>query len=73
MSMSFPKGGSAGGGGIGMGMGGGPKVVAVPMQNQAVLDVLVALTGQNFGFDQRAWKTWYATQDKPPVVNARRD
>ena len=34
--------------------------------NQAVLDALVALTGQNFNFDKQAWKYWYAAQKKAP-------
>ena len=38
---------------------------AKPFANQAVLDALVALTGQNFNFDQQAWKYWYAAQKKP--------
>ncbi|MGD0896308.1 MAG: HEAT repeat domain-containing protein [Thermoguttaceae bacterium] len=72
MSMAFPTGGTKGG--IGMGMGGnGPKIILLHVQNQSVLDALVAITGQNFGFDQRAWKTWYAAQNKAPPVDARRN
>ena len=39
---------------------------AKPFANQAVLDALVALTGQNFNFDKQAWRYWYAAQKKPP-------
>ena len=27
-----------------------------------VLTALVTITGQNFGYDQRAWATWYRNQ-----------
>lgn len=79
MSMSFnpnPKGGSVPGGisGTGMGMNmNQPKLFAQQMQNQSVLDALVALTGQNFGFDPRAWHAWYNAQKKSEAGNARRD
>lgn len=38
---------------------GGPAAVDVPVQNQFVLEALIELTGQNFEFDQRAWRRWY--------------
>jgi hypothetical protein len=73
MSMSFPTGGTKGGIGMGMGGGGGgPKMVLYTVQNQSVLDALVVITGQNFSFDQRAWRTWYASQNKPQPIDARR-
>ena len=52
--------------GGGMSAGGGPTIIYVPMSNQCVLDALVALTGQNFGFDQDAWKNWFRAQRKAP-------
>jgi hypothetical protein len=63
MSSSFSKGGS---GGAGLSMGGGPKIISQNILNQAVLDALVAITGQNFNFDKQAWKHWYASQKKAP-------
>jgi hypothetical protein len=47
-----------------------PTVIRRSLQNQGVLDALVAITGQNFGYDQRAWNTWYANQKArgAPVV-----
>jgi hypothetical protein len=60
MTTSFGKG--PGGGGTGLGMNVQPKVVRQTMQNQGVLDALVNITGENFGFDQRAWNTWYTTR-----------
>jgi len=38
-----------------------------------VLDALTAITGQNFGFNQAAWRRWYAAQKKPETIDARRD
>jgi len=55
----------------------GPRVVIHHVQNQQVLDALTKMTGVSFGYDQRAWKAWYA-QDQvareagKPVVDARR-
>ena len=46
-------------GSIGISRGNGPKVVEVPVQNRAVLEALVELTGQNFDYDQRVWRRWY--------------
>jgi hypothetical protein len=48
----------SGDGGIGMSRG-GPSIVEIPVQNRDVLEALVALTGQNFQYDQRAWRYWY--------------
>lgn len=69
-----PHGSGAPGGGVGMSAGGGPTIIHQSIPNQAVLDALVALTGQNFNFDKQAWKYWYAAQKKPPAsLDARRD
>jgi hypothetical protein len=62
MTNTFTKNGSGGGmgmGGMGMGMNQKPTIILHEMHNQGVLDALVAITGQNFGYDQRAWQTWY--------------
>ncbi len=59
MTSTFSK---NGGGGGGLAMNQQPKVIHIPYNNQGVLDALVAITGQNFGFDQRAWHTWYTNQ-----------
>jgi hypothetical protein len=60
--------------GTGMSAGGGPTYISKTFTNQAVLDALIALTGQNFNFDKVAWKDWYASQKKPPKqIDARRD
>jgi hypothetical protein len=62
-----------GSGGTGLSMGGGPKYITRQIPNQSVLDALVAITGQNFSFDQHAWRAWLATQKKADDVNPRRD
>jgi hypothetical protein len=73
MSSTFSK-GPGGLGSTGLSAGGGPKYVIQPVSNQAVLDALIALTRQNFGFDKQVWKRWYAAQRKPAeVLDARRD
>jgi hypothetical protein len=71
MSTSFGKGPN--GGGTGMSMGGGPKFVTQQFTNQAVLDALTNITGQSFGFDQKVWRNWHASQKKPETIDARRD
>ena len=44
----------------------GQPYIRRTFSNQAVLDALVALTGQNFNFDKEAWKYWYAGQRSRP-------
>ena len=61
-------------GGGGLSVGSTVKRVKKDMQNQAVLDALATLAGgANFGFDERAWKNWYAQQTKPRDADSRRD
>ena len=67
MSASF------GNGSGGLSVGGGPKIVSKQFANPAVLDALTAVTGQNFEFDQAAWRQWHAAQKKPETIDARRD
>jgi hypothetical protein len=57
----------------GLAVGGGPKIVIRNVMNQPVLDALVALTGQNFHFDQQAWRYWLASQRRPESIEGRRD
>lgn len=70
MSTTFGSGPGTTGGGLSV--GGGPKSVHVWLENNEVLRALVALTGENFEFNQQAWKSWYASQKKPAIVDARR-
>jgi hypothetical protein len=44
-------------------------------RNQEVLKALTAMTGVSFGFDQRAWRNWYAVEQRrqqPGSINTRR-
>ena len=59
MSTTFNKNGGPGGG---LSMNAKPKTVDRWVQSRGVLDALVAITGQNFGYDPRAWQTWYRNQ-----------
>ncbi len=60
--------------GSGMVTGGGPTVIYQSISNQAVLDVLVAITGQSFGFDKELWHRWFVSQKKPSEgLDARRN
>jgi hypothetical protein len=73
-SAAFGKGAGGGPGASGMSAGGGPTIVHQSISNQAVLDALIAITGQTFGFDQQHWKHWYAAQRKPAeAIDARRN
>ena len=60
-------------GGGGMTVGSAPKHIRREMSNQQVLDALIAIGGGvNFGFDQKAWRKWYAAEKKPATVETRR-
>lgn len=59
-------------GGAGLSMGSSRKQVAVPMKNQQVLEALIELTGQNFGWDLAAWRAWLARQRAPASIDLRR-
>lgn len=61
--------------GGGLQAGGGIKIVEQELQNRQVLTALTSLTppGVNFGYDQAAWKNWYALQQLPRQGNLRRD
>ncbi len=71
MSMSFPTGGTPGGGGIAMNTK--PKLIRKQIRNQAVLETLVRLSGQNFSYDQQAWQYWHASQRRRADVDTRRN
>jgi hypothetical protein len=53
--------------GGGLSMGGGPKRAKVAVRNDRVLEALVALTGTNFEWDVRGWRTWLASRRAPPA------
>ena len=61
------------GGPGGFSFGNSTKIVSEAKANQSVLDALAAMTGQNFGFNQREWRNWFAMQKKRETIDARRD
>jgi hypothetical protein len=63
--------GSDGNGGLSMGST--RKIQKRDLQNQNVLDALVNLTNQNYDFDEVAWRSWHAAQNKAAKANPRRD
>lgn len=58
--------------GGGLTMGNAKKRVKVTVKNDGVLQALVALTGENFEWDARAWRAWLANQKVPPEFDLRR-
>ena len=64
MSTTFAKPGSQGGG-TGLSAGAASQTFTQTVTNQQVLNALVQLSGgRSFGFDQRAWRYWYATEER---------
>ena len=58
--------------GGGLSMGSGPKRRKQRVQNQQVLEALVALTGANFDWNVAAWQAWLANRQSPPEFDPRR-
>ncbi len=42
----------------------GPRAIRQIVNNQAVLDALVKLTGENFGFDKERWILWIQEKER---------
>jgi hypothetical protein len=64
---------SGGGGGLAFG-GGGNKIIQVDQQNPEVRMALVELSGgQDFQFNEKAWRRWFVNQQIHDNVDARRD
>ena len=71
-SLNLGFGGGPSGGGNSFGVGGRPQIVKRQLQNETVLNALVAIhPGVNFGYDVDAWKDWYTRQSTPPTLNLR--
>jgi len=65
---------SPGMGGLGgFSAGSSTRIVTQLVQNEAVLEALVTLSGRNFGYDQAAWRNWLAAQRAPSSLDPRRD
>ena len=63
-STSFAR-GPGGNSGMGMSAGGSTKIVQKQIPNQEVLDALVTLTKQNFGFDVGTWRPGTTAEGSP--------
>jgi hypothetical protein len=72
ISSTFGTGGGGAPGGFSFGEP-KEKIVTRELTNHAVLEALIAITGQNFNFDTKAWRYWFAAQKKPATLDARRD
>lgn len=60
--------------GMAFSAGSSTKKVQRAFNNQPVFDALALLTGGvNLNFDQKAWKTWYASQKSKTTIDVRRD
>lgn len=68
MSTTFSSSGNGG-----MSMGGGVQIFKKDLQNQAVLDALVMLTGVNYAFEVHNWKAWFASQKQHSATDVRRN
>ena len=63
-------------GGTGFSSGAPPPVIARTVRNEDVLQSLILLSGGvNLGFDQRAWNSWLANENRQrlPAFDARRE
>jgi hypothetical protein len=64
---------SGGGGGLQMG-GNKPQIIERDRENLRVLRALTTLSGgQNFDYDELAWRHWFVDQQMRQHANARRD
>jgi hypothetical protein len=62
------------GGGGGLSMGGGKKVYTRDFQNSSVRRALNELSGgQDFEYNERAWRHWFVNLQRHVYVDARRD
>jgi len=73
ISPSFGIGPGGSPGPAGLAVGQRRKVIKFDVANQPVLDALVLITGQNFAFNEPAWKAWYSESQTPKDIDLRRD
>lgn len=60
------------GGGEGLALGGGPKRSKVRVRNEAVLAALERITGQDFRWNEAAWRQWVGSRDTEGPIDLRR-
>ncbi|MEO0531117.1 MAG: HEAT repeat domain-containing protein [Planctomycetota bacterium] len=53
--------------------GGGPRIIKQQSRNARVLESLVSLTGENYLYDEEAWRRWLAGQQTQVAYDLRRD
>jgi HEAT repeat protein len=57
----------------GLSAGGGPTQRRLSIRNEAVLEALILLTGENFEWRADAWRNWMAAGQSPEGFDPRRD
>lgn len=62
-----------GSGGSGFSAGGKAQIIEQALENFQVLTALNKLSGQNFDYNQAAWRTWYEANRTKPIIAGRRD
>ncbi len=73
INATFTQGPNSSGGGFTFG-GGGKKVISVDQRNIGARRALVELSGgQDFEFNENAWRRWFVNQQELTDVDARRD
>jgi hypothetical protein len=70
ITTTFDKSGRSGGGGLGVNTK--PQKIRKHIYNEEVHNALTQMTGQDFGFDQKQWRSWLATQKETPRFDGRR-
>jgi hypothetical protein len=45
------------------------QVIVEEHRNEEVLDALIALTGENWGFDESAWRRWLSEEYRDAAAN----
>ena len=68
-SASFSPNGGPGG----LSMGSSTRVITEHLPNETVRDALIGLTGANYNYDEKAWKSWFAARKKDQYQGGRRD
>jgi len=64
--------GFGGGGGTGFSQGQSKQEIIKPSQNPEVLEALRRLSGENFGYDQAAWRRWHTEKRQVREIDLRR-
>jgi hypothetical protein len=60
-------------GGSTLSWGSRTRVIYLPRENKGVRNALIAVTDEDFGFDEPKWLHWYSVRTTPTNLNLRRD